>query len=143
MTFHPKLFICPALTFLLFHCASQDQQSSDGVEQIAPFPVVETGDRVIAPPEGVHPFYKKYINASGVVIVSSEKVPDAALLTVRKTILHLSNRRPDVHEAILQHHPRISIVAVSETASDLPEFGPAHDDPPAIASSIASVTVVP
>jgi hypothetical protein len=89
--------------------------------------VVETGERVIAPPAGAHPFYKKYINAAGVVIVSSEKVPDAALLAARQLILHLSSQRLDVHKAILAHHPRISVMAVAETASDLPEFGPNSD----------------
>ncbi len=89
-----------------------------------PFPIVETRDKVIAPPEGCHPFYKKYINANGVVIVGSEKVSDAAMITARKTVLHLVSKRPDVLKAMLKHHPRISIMAFSEKASDLPEFGP-------------------
>ena len=92
-----------------------------------PFPVVETGDKVITPPEGVHPFYKKYINANGVVIVGSENVADAALLVARKTVIHLTSKRPDVLKAMLQNHPRISIMAFSETASDLPEFGSGSD----------------
>ena len=34
---------------------------------------------------------------------------------------------PDILEAMLPHHPRISIMGLSETASDLPEFGPEND----------------
>jgi alpha-glucosidase len=108
---------------------TKDKRSNDGEigENLTPFPLVETGDSVIPSPEGVHPFYKKYINADGVVIVSSDNVPDSALLAARKTILFLSSKRPDVLEAMLKHHPRISIMAVNETASDLPEFGPRSD----------------
>ena len=91
------------------------------------FPVVETGARVITPPPGVHPFYTRYINAGGVVIVSSDEVPDEALIAAYRTILHLSAKRPDILEAMLAHHPRISIMGLTETASDLPEFGPEND----------------
>jgi len=92
-----------------------------------PFPRIETGARVVAPPDGVHPFYAKYINAGGVLIVSSDAVPDAALLAAYRTILHLTAARPDILQAMLPNNPRISILGVSETASDLPEFGPISD----------------
>ena len=94
---------------------------------LEPFPLVETGARVVSPPDGVHSFYTKYINADGVVIVSSDAVPDAALTAAYRTIVHLTGRRPDVLRAMLPHHPRISIMGLSETASDLPEFGPRSD----------------
>ncbi len=91
------------------------------------FPLIETGEQVVAPPEGAHPFYTKYINAGGVVIVSSDAVPDAALIGAYRTILHLTSKRLDVLEAMLPHKPRISIMGLSETASDLPEFGSSSD----------------
>ncbi len=94
---------------------------------VEPFPLIETGEQVVAPPDGTHLFYTKYINADGVVIVSSDAVPDAALIGAYRTILHLTSHRPDVLEAMLQHKPRISIMGLSETASDLPEFGPSSD----------------
>lgn len=111
------------LFVLLLVCA----QTKVDENRFEPFPVVHTGDKVIEPPEGVHPFYKKYINADGIVVVGSENVADAALLEARRTILRLTSDRPDVHEAIAANHARISIMAFSETASDLPEFGPASD----------------
>ena len=95
--------------------------------RLDPFPVVETGERVIAAPTGVHPFYTKYINAEGIIVVSSDAVPDAALIAARRLILHVLSKRPDIHAAMLQHNPRISIMATSETASDLPEFGARSD----------------
>ena len=111
------------LLVLLSACA-QDQADESRFE---PFPVVHTGANVIEPPEGVHPFYKKYINADGIVIVGSENVADAALLEARRTILLLTGKRPDVHNAIVANNARISVMAFSETASDLPEFGPGSE----------------
>ncbi len=114
---------------VLFFTIGADNKgySKNPEERMAPFPVVETGDSVITPPEGVHPFYKKYINADGVVIVSSENVPDSALRAARRTVLFISSKRPDVLQAMRKHNPRISIMAVNENASDLPEFGPRSD----------------
>jgi alpha-glucosidase len=115
------------LALLNVTCTKEKLPSEKIKPKIAPFPLVETGDSVLPAPEGVHPFYKKYINADGVVIVSSDNVPDVALLAARQTILFLSSKRPDVHKAMQKHHPRISVMAVNETASDLPEFGPESD----------------
>jgi hypothetical protein len=110
----------------MLECGNR-QTDNSGEGDIAPFPIVETGNNLIDAPEGVHPFYKKYINADGVVIVGSENVSDAALIAARKTVLHIVSKRPNVHKALLQHNPIISIMAHSETASDLPEFGPGSD----------------
>jgi hypothetical protein len=123
-----SILVLFSLVALFSAACTTEKDSSEGVEErIAPFPLVETGDSIIPPPKGVHPFYKKYINADGVVIVSSENVPDPALLAARKFVLFLSSKRPDVHKAMLMHNPRISIMAINETASDLPEFGPRSD----------------
>ena len=39
----------------------------------------------------------------------------------------MTSKRPDVHKALVANNARISIMAFSETASDLPEFGPGSD----------------
>jgi hypothetical protein len=101
--------------------------AEESYSSMAPVALVETGDAVIAPPPGTDPFYQKYINADGIVIVSSENVPDAALIAARRTVLHMLSTRPDIHQAMLPNHPRISIMAVAETASDLPEFDTGAD----------------
>jgi len=110
---------------------AQEAESAPPVEEgeedyaaLGQVALVETGENVIAPPAGTDPFYKKYINADGIVIVSSDQVPDAALTAARRTVLHMLSTRPDIHQAMLPNHPRISVMAISETASDLPEFGP-------------------
>jgi hypothetical protein len=80
------------------------------------------GETLTPPPPGIDPFYTKAVDAEGILIVSSDAVPDAALVAARRTVLHLLSTRPDVHAAMLAHAPRISLMALSETASDLPEF---------------------
>ena len=52
---------------------------------LPPTPLVESWDQIVAPPEGVHPFYKKYMNVyvddyrHGSPIITSGVVPDAAI----------------------------------------------------------------
>ncbi len=111
---------------LLSSCAGLGQNEADE-SRFEPFPLVQTGHTVIEPPKAVHAFYKKYINADGILIVGSENVTDAALLAARSTILRLTSKCPDVHKAIVANNARISIMGFSETASDLPEFGPGSD----------------
>src|SRR5687768_509555 len=58
---------------------------------------------VIAPPAelGLDPFYKKYVDAQGIPVVSSEKTPDAALLMARDIVQFMLSERPDLrHELI-------------------------------------------
>src|SRR5262245_20622240 len=59
-----------------------------------------------APPAslGVDPFYKKYADAQGVAILSSEKVPDAALLVARDIVIHMLAKRPDLRAERSEEH---------------------------------------
>ncbi len=94
-----EMLMALAIIVLLSACAGQSQDD-EGENSFEPFPTVHTGDTVIEPPQGVHPFYRKYVNADGIVIVGSENVADAALLTARSTILRFdqqASRRPPGH----------------------------------------------
>jgi len=122
-----KVFLACIFLFYGLISFGKDRQVNDRPIEIKPFPLVETGDTVIAPPKGVLAFYKKYINAGGIIIVSSDRVPNAALVAARKTVLYVLAQCPDIHKEMLKHNPRISIMAASEKASDLPEFGPGDD----------------
>ena len=53
---------------------------------------------VIAPPAtlSADPFYQKYADAMGISIMSSEKVPDAAVLVARDIVIHMLSKRPDL-----------------------------------------------
>src|SRR3954452_3965963 len=67
------------------------------------------------------PFYKKHADAIGIPVVSSEKVPDAALLVARDIVIHMLSKRPDLREAMVGRKMRVIVMARSESTTDLPE----------------------
>jgi hypothetical protein len=67
------------------------------------------------------PFYKKYTDALGIPIASSEKAPDIALLAARDIVIHMLAKRPDIREALVAEHWRIGVMAQSEMTTDIPE----------------------
>src|SRR5436190_3733686 len=93
------------------------------------------GAMISAPPEslGLDPFYKKYADAYGIPIVSSEMVDDAAVLMARDIVNYMLLKRPDVREVMVGRNSRVLIMAKSEFEMDLPERRdwkkPAKDDP--------------
>ena len=89
---------------------------------------------ISAPPESLQldPFYKKYTDAYGIPIVSSEKVDDAAVLMARDIVNYMLLKRPDVREVMVSRQSRVLVMAKSEFEMDLPERRdwkkPAKDD---------------
>ena len=83
---------------------------------------IETGDNVTTPPKGFPPFYKKYLNASGIPILASDNVRDEALVRARKTVINMLSSRPDVLAQMILNKVRVGIVADEEVTSDLPEY---------------------
>ncbi len=86
------------------------------------------------PPElALDPFYKKYTDALGIHVVSSEKVPDAALLVARDIIIHMLSKRPDLRAEMVKKKMRVGVMAMSESTTDVPEQKnwkkPRRDDP--------------
>jgi len=86
-------------------------------------------------PASLHldPFYRKYVDAGGIPIVSSAKVPDAALLIARDIVNGELRMRPDLRADMVRHGARVAIMAPDEGTMDLPEQRdwkkPAADDP--------------
>jgi hypothetical protein len=78
---------------------------------------------ISTPPEtlGLDPFYKKYTDALGISIVSSEKVPDAALLVARDITVHMLAKRPDLRQEMVKRKMRVGVMAQSESTTDVPE----------------------
>jgi hypothetical protein len=75
------------------------------------------------PPElGVDPFYKKYVDANGIPVLSSEKVPDAALLVMRDIINTMLIKRPDVRQSMIERRWRTGILGETEMTMDIPEY---------------------
>lgn len=77
-------------------------------------------------------FYRKYIDAGGIPVVSSAKVPDEGLLVARDIIVHMLLNRPDLREYMAAHGQRVGVMSVNEVTTDIPEQRdwkkPAYDD---------------
>ena len=88
-----------------------------------------------APPGqlAVDPFYAKYVEARGIPILSSSRVPDEALVAARDMTRSLFAHRPELARWLSENDYRIAIMADTEALLDLPENAhwtkPARDDP--------------
>jgi hypothetical protein len=71
---------------------------------------------------GVSPFYRKYADALGIPVISSEKVPDAALLVARDIINTMLAARPDLRKAMIARKWRTGVIAEVEMTMDIPEY---------------------
>ncbi|MBD3676255.1 MAG: hypothetical protein HUJ26_22320 [Planctomycetaceae bacterium] len=77
---------------------------------------------VTAPPKGKYDeFYQKYVSAQGMPILSSEKVPDYALLEAAYLIDILLAGRDDIRQAIINSGTRFAVMAPDELTTDIPE----------------------
>ena len=71
---------------------------------------------------GLDPFYRKYVDANGIPVVSSEKAPDAALLVVRDIINTMLLIRPDLRASMIERGWRTGVIAETEMTMDIPEY---------------------
>ncbi len=90
---------------------------------------------VTAPPAslGLDPFYRKHADAHGIPVVSSDKVPDAALLMARDIVQFMLADRPDLRKELIRKTWKLAIMAETEVTYDIPEHRkfrplPAIDD---------------
>ncbi|MCK4293265.1 MAG: hypothetical protein KAY65_08710 [Planctomycetes bacterium] len=80
--------------------------------------------QVTAPPESLKcdPFYKKYVRARGLPILSSQKVSDEALLEANYLIRQMFAYRHDILKAIIEADVRFVVIGVNENTTDIPEY---------------------
>jgi len=78
---------------------------------------------VTAPPADMNadPFYRKYIDAGGYPIVSSEKVSDYALKEAAYLVSTMLANRPDVKEAMVRGGSRLIVMGAGEFTTQVPE----------------------
>jgi len=95
----------------------------------------ETGNPAVEPVPpalGLDPFYRKFVDANGIPVVSSGKVPDRALVIARDIVLAETGERPDIRHELVRSGARVGIMAIDEGTMDLPEQRdwkkPAPDD---------------
>jgi len=119
--------------FILVGCQSpaggalqKDQISSGTVSETDS----TSNDVITAPPEelGLDTFYKKYLNASGIPIISSDNVPDEAFFAVRRTVNEMMSMRKDVLAKMIENKIRVGIMAKSEVTKDMPEYRTLEED---------------
>lgn len=85
--------------------------------------------RITEPPAslGLPAFYVKYVDASGVPVVSSAHVPDDALLAARAVVLQMVAGRDDIVAHLQAAHIRVAIMAESEVTTDIPEHADLYE----------------
>ncbi|WP_233995690.1 glycoside hydrolase [Erythrobacter sp. SD-21] len=92
-----------------------------------------TGPGAPPPDIGADPFYTKYVSARGIPILSSDRVPDAALLAARDMASGLLAHRLEFAEWLVANDYRVAIIAEEEALLDLPDKAhwtkPVRDDP--------------
>jgi hypothetical protein len=71
---------------------------------------------------GVSPFYSKYTDALGIPVISSDKVPDAALLVARDIVNAMLADRSDLRKALIARKWRTGVIAEVEMTMDIPEY---------------------
>jgi alpha-glucosidase len=80
--------------------------------------------KITTPPVNLNldPFYKKYVDANGIPITSSWRVPDKALLKAQNIIVYMTNVLPKpVFEKLLEHKVRVGVMGRYEGTTDIPE----------------------
>src|SRR4030042_1541350 len=78
---------------------------------------------VIAPPAelGLDPFYRKYIDAHGIPVISSEQVPDEALIRVMLMANRMLDSIPLIRDKMIQYRARIGVMSKDEEPPDIPD----------------------
>lgn len=79
---------------------------------------------VSAVPESLNiaPFYKKYVDADGIAVVSSDNVQDEALVRASKVVTQILSKRSDVKDYMVSKGCRVMIIGANEEVCDLPEY---------------------
>jgi len=91
----------------------------------------EKNIKITQPPKTLQldPFYKKYICANGIHIMSSEKVPDQSIIAAYKIITCMTDSLPaEVLESMVNRDTRVAVMARYEGTTDIPEHAYLEDD---------------
>ena len=120
------LIINVFILLLLNGFVSCNAKSTDLKTEKPPIPtLVLVSDTVhvqkVTPALKLNPFYKKYLTADGIPIISSAAVPDEALLQARKIILQMLAKIPDAKNKIIANKVKIAVMGFKELTTDIPE----------------------
>lgn len=71
--------------------------------------------------DDLDPFYRKYADANGLPVVSSDAPSDMALVRACELVIDMT-MRDDVREALIDNYVRFAIIGKDELTNDIPEF---------------------
>lgn len=79
---------------------------------------------ITAPPAslGLDPFYKKYLDADGIPVISSDKVADEALIRARVIVISMAKLIPDAKAKMIANKIRVGIIGKNEKPTQMPEY---------------------
>ena len=110
------------LIFILFFLQACNQGAEkvkqEGATTVENIPVVQ------APPDSLSldPFYRKYLDASGIPVISSYRVPDSALVQAWRIVSFMMEGLPaDVKGQMIGTGLRVGVMARYEGTTDIPE----------------------
>ena len=89
-----------------------------------PFSMLSQEVKVTAPPASLHlnAFYKKYLDANGIPIISSWRVPDSAMYKAREIVMFMTNDLPkEVLAQMVKVGTKVGVMARYEGTTDIPE----------------------
>jgi hypothetical protein len=100
--------------------------SSCSQRNTASQPVMESGVKQIIitkPPDSLKldSFYKKYVDANGIPVVSSGQVRDSAILIAKDIVNYMLMKRDDIRKELINVNSRVMIMGEHERETDLPE----------------------
>jgi len=98
----------------------QREQTGQPVELISSY--MKAAVQPVPDSLGVDPFYKKYVDAMGIPVLGSERVPDDALLVARDIINTMLAKRPDLRKSMVERKWRTGMIAETEMTMDIPEY---------------------
>jgi hypothetical protein len=78
--------------------------------------------------EGAKAFYKKYLDVSGLPVLASGEVADAALQRTDLIVTHMLAGRPDVLARMVENRMYLIIIGKDQVYTDMPEYSD-HPNP--------------
>lgn len=116
-------FFSLLMILLLGSCSNKKEQPSTGDVKVSE----------VAATLGIDSFYKKYVDADGIPIVSSGNVSDSALIRASKVVSQMLAKREDVKKAMIVKGSKVMIIGEKEEVCDIPEYKHICDTPENIA----------
>lgn len=107
------IFLITALTLIIPFTGESQTTGND-----SEFPVITSPPATLK----LDRFYKKYMNANGIAITSSWRVPDSALVQAWKIVRFMTgDLPPEVLDAMTRVNTRVTVMARYEGTTDVPE----------------------